>query len=47
MDLFDRIIVLDRGSLVEQGTHRQLLDRRGLYAGLYRQQSDVFASPQS
>ena len=47
MDLFDRIIVLDRGALVEQGTHRQLLDRRGLYAGLYRQQSDVFASPQS
>jgi ABC-type multidrug transport system fused ATPase/permease subunit len=47
MDLFDRIIVLDRGALVEQGTHRQLLDRRGLYAGLYGQQSDVFASPQS
>lgn len=47
MDLFDRIIVLDRGALVEQGTHRQLLDRRGLYAGLFRQQSDVFASPQS
>jgi ATP-binding cassette subfamily B protein len=34
----DVIIVLDRGRLVEQGTHRELVARGGLYADLYRQQ---------
>ena len=47
MDLFDRIFVLDQGLLVEQGTHQQLLNQRGLYAGLYTQQSDVLVHPQS
>jgi ABC-type transport system involved in cytochrome bd biosynthesis fused ATPase/permease subunit len=36
MDLFNQISVLDQERLVEQGTHMQLLDRRGLYANLYR-----------
>ena len=30
----DRIVVLDRGQIVEQGTHRQLTDQGGLYARL-------------
>ncbi|NIA26713.1 MAG: ATP-binding cassette domain-containing protein, partial [Desulfobulbaceae bacterium] len=34
----DRIIVLDRGRIVESGTHRELLDREGQYAALYRLQ---------
>ncbi len=34
----DVIFVLDRGRLVERGTHRELLERGGLYAQLYRQQ---------
>jgi ATP-binding cassette subfamily B protein len=34
----DRIIVLDRGALVETGTHADLLEKGGLYAGLVRQQ---------
>ncbi|NNF62884.1 MAG: ABC transporter ATP-binding protein, partial [Acidimicrobiia bacterium] len=32
----DRILVLDQGRLVEQGTHHELLDLGGLYANLYR-----------
>ncbi len=31
----DRILVLDKGRLVEEGTHAQLLERRGLYHYLY------------
>jgi ATP-binding cassette subfamily B protein len=34
----DEIFVLDRGRLVEQGTHVELLVAGGLYAALYRQQ---------
>ena len=30
----DNILVLDQGRVIEQGTHRQLLDRGGLYAQL-------------
>jgi subfamily B ATP-binding cassette protein MsbA len=32
----DRIVVLERGSVVETGTHAQLLAREGVYAKLYR-----------
>ena len=34
----DRILVLDEGRLVEQGSHAGLLDSGGLYARLYRTQ---------
>ena len=34
----DRILVYDRGRIVEQGTHAELLARGGLYARLYREQ---------
>jgi subfamily B ATP-binding cassette protein MsbA len=34
----DQIVVLDRGEIVEQGTHGTLLARAGHYAALYRMQ---------
>jgi len=34
----DRILVLDKGSVVEQGTHQVLLAQKGIYAGLYKAQ---------
>jgi ATP-binding cassette subfamily B protein len=35
----DRILVIDRGGIVEQGAHHELLARRGRYHGLYTEQS--------
>ena len=34
----DRILVLNNGNVVEQGTHEQLLEQGGLYSDLYRAQ---------
>ena len=34
----DRILVCDRGRIVERGTHRELIAHGGLYARLYREQ---------
>lgn len=34
----DRILVLDHGRISEEGSHGQLMDRRGLYAQLYEKQ---------
>ncbi|HEX5553585.1 MAG TPA: ABC transporter ATP-binding protein [Chitinophagaceae bacterium] len=35
---FDKIIVLDDGHIVEQGTHETLLAQKGYYAEMYRKQ---------
>lgn len=37
---FDKIIVLDEGRIVEQGTHKELLSSRGLYAEMYDRQQE-------
>ncbi len=34
----DEILVLDDGRISERGTHRELLERNGLYASMYRRQ---------
>ena len=38
----DRIVVLEEGRIVEQGTHSQLLDANGLYARFWQRQSGGF-----
>lgn len=39
----DRIYILDRGELVDQGTHDELLERGGLYANLWQEQGGAVA----
>ena len=34
----DQILVIDRGRIVERGTHAELLEQGGLYAHLYETQ---------
>jgi ATP-binding cassette subfamily B multidrug efflux pump len=38
----DRLVVLDRGRIVEQGSHEELLRHNGHYAALWRRQSGGF-----
>ena len=40
----DRLVVMDRGRIVEQGTHAELLRKGGLYASLWARQSGGFLS---
>jgi len=43
----DQIVVLDKGRIVEQGTHQQLLDLAGHYADLWHLQNDDRQQPLS
>ena len=38
----DRLVVMDEGRIIEQGTHEQLLEQNGLYAKLWARQSGGF-----
>ena len=40
--MMDRLVVLDKGRVVEQGTHIQLLETGGIYASLWSRQSGGF-----
>jgi ATP-binding cassette subfamily B protein len=37
----DLILVMDKGDIVEQGTHEELLRKRGFYADLYNSQFET------
>ena len=41
----DRLVVLDEGNIVEEGTHAGLLAAGGTYARLWRRQSGGFLDP--
>ncbi len=38
----DRIVVLENGAIIEEGTHKQLLKKKGVYADLWEHQSGGF-----
>lgn len=40
--LVDRILVLEHGRLVEEGTHEDLMRRDGVYAGMYKTQAGMY-----
>ena len=43
----DRIVVMDRGRIVETGTHRELLARNGKYAHLHSLQMSTLFAPEA
>ena len=40
----DKIVLLEEGRIQECGSHRQLMDRNGIYAELYRMQTGYYTS---
>ncbi len=40
--MMDRLVVLDKGRIVEQGTHAELVDTGGIYSQLWHRQSGGF-----
>ena len=43
----DMILVLNEGKLAEQGTHAQLLGKRGLYADMWARQAEAVEDAQA
>jgi ATP-binding cassette subfamily B multidrug efflux pump len=43
----DRLIIMDEGHIVEEGSHNALLERGGLYAELWARQSGGFLAKEA
>ena len=43
----DRLVVMDQGRIIEQGSHNELLARGGLYASLWHRQSGGFLAKEA
>ena len=43
----DRLVVMDKGQIIEQGSHEELLALDGVYAGLWQRQSGGFLGEES
>jgi ATP-binding cassette subfamily B multidrug efflux pump len=43
----DRLVVMDKGRIVEEGSHASLLKKRGLYASLWQRQSGGFLAAEA
>ena len=41
----DRLIVIDKGKLIESGTHKELVKNSLIYSDLWRRQSGGFLAP--
>ncbi len=39
----DKILVLDQGQIIEQGSHQELIDQKGKYYSLYQEQFEEFS----
>jgi ATP-binding cassette, subfamily B, multidrug efflux pump len=42
---FDQVLVMDKGTIIEQGTHQSLMEKDGHYADLYRKQQSTEEEP--
>lgn len=42
LNIMDRIIVMDKGQIIEDGSHKQLIKDKGIYYQLWKHQSDNF-----
>ncbi|MFT6255261.1 MAG: ATP-binding cassette subfamily B multidrug efflux pump [Granulosicoccus sp.] len=38
----DRLIIIDEGQIVEQGSHQELIEHKGIYAQLWAHQTGGF-----